>query len=116
MATKVKIKFDKNTVCARIDKAWDKSLAILTEEIMNDANQYVKVDKHTLENSALIHSIPKQGKIIWQTPYAKRQYWEIKTAHTDVNPNATWKWFHYAKSKHLQKWVRQAERLMEMNL
>lgn len=112
----VKIKFNQQKVMARIDNAWDKGLAILTEEIMNDANQYVKVDKHTLKNSALIHSVPKQGKIIWQTPYAKRQYWEIKTAHTDVNPNASWKWFHVAKSKHMQKWARQAERLMEMNL
>ena len=116
MAIDVKIKFDGNRVMAKVDKAWDKGLAILTEEILNDSNQYVKVDKHTLEMSALTHSIPKEGKIIWQTPYARRQYWEIQTAYKDVNHNATWKWFHVAKAKHLQKWVRQAGKLMEMNL
>lgn len=112
----VKIKFNGDNVAARVTGAWDKGLAILTEEIMNDSNQYVKVDKHTLENSALIHSVPKEGKIIWQTPYARRQYWQIQTAHKDINPNASWKWFHVAKSHHLEKWLRQAQRLMEMNL
>lgn len=113
---RVKMNVNATAIVSGIDKAWNKGLAILTEEIMNDANQYVKVDKHTLEMSALTHSIPKEGKIIWQTPYARRQYWAIQTAYKDVNPNASWKWFHVAKSKHLQKWIRQAEKLMEMNL
>lgn len=112
----VKTRFDGATVTAKIQGAWDKGLAILTEEIMNDSNQYVKVDKHTLEMSVLSHSIPKEGKIIWQTPYARRQYWAIQTAYKDVNPNATWKWFHVAKSKHLQRWIKQAERLVKMGL
>ena len=108
--------FNPRTLTAKIDRAWDKGLAMLTEEILQDANQYVKVDKHTLEASAQLHSRPDLGRIIWKTPYAKRQYWEIRTAHKDVNPNASWKWFHVAKSKHMKKWERQAERLMEMNL
>ena len=116
MAIIVKMNFNANTLTAKVDKAWDKGLAILTEEIKNDANEYVKVDRGMLRASSEIHSIPKEGKIIWQTPYAKRQYWAIKTAYQDKNSNATWKWFHVAKSKHLQKWVRKAEKLMEMNL
>ena len=116
MAIDVKINFDGDRLMAHIDRAWDKGLAILTEEILNDSNQYVKVDKHTLEMSAMTHSVPKEGKIIWQTPYARRQYWEIQTAHKDVNHNATWKWFHVAKAHHCERWVKQAEKLMEMNL
>lgn len=101
---------------AKITGAFDKGLAILTTEIMNDCNQYCKVRDGQLETSALIHSVPKEGKIIWQTPYAKRQYWEIRTAITDVNPLATWKWCEYAKANHLQTWQRQAQKLLEMNL
>lgn len=112
----VKTNFNGNTLTAKIEGAWNKSLALLTEEILNDANRYVKVDKHTLEQSALKHSKPQEGKIIWQTPYARRQYWAIPTAYKDVNPNASWKWFHVAKANHLQTWIKQAERLMEMNL
>lgn len=108
--------FNSQTLTAKVDKAWDKGLALLTEQILNDANEYVKVDKHPLEMSALTHSIPKDGRIVWQTPYARRQYWEIRTAHTDVNPKATWRWFEVAKSVKMRTWERQAERLMEMNL
>ena len=112
----VTIKFNGATVAAKVDKAWGKALPILTEEILNDANQYVKVDTHTLEMSALTHSRPQEGIIIWQTPYARRQYWEIQTAHKDVNAKATWKWFHKAKAELMAKWERQAQRLTEMNL
>jgi hypothetical protein len=112
----VKVNFNGDTVAARVQGAWDKGLAILTEEILNDSNQFVKVDKHTLENSAMIHSVPKDGIIIWQTPYARRQYWAIQTASKDINPNASWKWFHVAKSQLMGKWEQQAQRLMEMNL
>ena len=66
--------------------------------------------------SSLVHSRPQEGKLIWQTPYARRQYWEIRTAYRTVNPNATWRWCEYAKQRFLQKWNRQAQRLMEMNL
>lgn len=112
----VRINIPRGTVVARVESAFQRGLPILTEEIMNDCNQYVKVRDHALEQSAITHSRPQEGKIIWQTPYARRQYWEIRTAYTDVNPNATWKWAEVAKSKCLNKWQRQAQRLMEMNL
>lgn len=112
----VKTRFDGATITAKIQGAWDKGLAILTEEIKNDANEYVKFDKGTLRASSDIHSRPQEGKIIWQTPYARRQYWAIETANKFPNPNATWKWFHVAKSKHLQRWIKQAERLVKMGL
>ena len=112
----VKTNINKGAIVAKVEGAWKKSLPILTEEIMNDCNQYVKVRDHALEQSALTHSRPQEGLIIWQTPYARRQYWEIRTAYTDVNPNATWKWCEVAKRYRLKKWTRQAERLMRGNL
>lgn len=106
----------KTQIKAKVQGAFKKGLGILTKEIMNDCNQYCKVRDGALEASALTHSIPKEGKIIWQTPYAKRQYWAIRTAITDINPLATWKWCEVAKMNHLDKWEKQAQRLMEMNL
>ena len=112
----VKININKSAVMAKVQGAWDKGLAILTEEIMGDCNKYCKEDIGTLKSSALDHSLPKEGKIIWQTPYARRQYWEIQTAIKDKNPNASWKWCEVAKRKHQEQWARQAQKLLEMNL
>ena len=112
----VQIRINQPVVEAKIKTAWKASLAPLAEEILNGCNQYCKEDTGALIASSLIHSIPKEGKLIWQTPYARRQYWEIRTAHTDVNPKATWKWCEAAKRACSDTWQRQAQRLLEMNL
>ena len=112
----IKIQINKDAVKAQVMGAWDKGLAMLSEEILNDCNQYCKEDTGALIASSLTHSRLQEGKLIWQTPYARRQYWEIRTAHTDVNPNASWKWCEVAKTKCKKKWAKQAQRLMEMNL
>ena len=112
----VRINISKSAVRAKVEGAWKSVLPVLTEEIMNDCNQYVKVRDHALEQSALTHSRPQEGLIIWQTPYACRQYWEIRTAYTDVNPNATWKWAEVAKAFCKDKWQRKAQQQMEMKL
>jgi len=112
----VRVNISKHAVMAKVQDAWNAGLAALTEEIKNDCNQYCKWREGALNRSADTHSIPSEGKIIWQTPYARRQYWEIPTAVTDVNPNATWKWCEVAKRKHLRQWEAQAQRALEMNL
>lgn len=112
----VKIQFDKSRCVTRITNSFNTGLGMLSGEILNDCNQYCKQDKGMLIASSYIHSRLDEGLLIWQTPYAKRQYWEIKTAYTDVNPNATWKWCEAAKRTCKNKWDRQAQRLMEMNL
>ena len=38
------IRIDQNAVVARVMGQWDKALPMLTEEILNDCNQYVKWD------------------------------------------------------------------------
>lgn len=112
----VKININKNAVAAKVMGAFEKTLPVISEEILNDCNQYVKWDMGMLAQSSYIQSDFKHGVLIWETPYARRQYWEIKTAYTGVNPGARWKWAHYAKSKHMAKWERQEQALMKKNL
>lgn len=112
----VKIEINKATVAAKVVGAWDKSLAKLAGEILNDCNQYCKEDTGMLIASSLIHSNLSTGELVWQTPYARRQYWEIRTAHKTVNPNATWKWCEAAKRAKSAAWQKQAQRLLEDNL
>lgn len=112
----VKIIFDRKKVETRIEYGFEKGLGILSEQILNDCNQYCKFDNGGLIGSSYRHSKLDDGLLIWQTPYARRQYWEIKTAVTDRNPQATWKWCEVAKRKHFKKWEKQAQRLLEMNL
>ena len=111
----VKISLQTHAVVAKVTNTFKKNLPALCEEILNDCNQYCKEDSGTLIASSLIHSRPQEGKLIWQTPYARRQYWTIRSAYQTVNPNAVWRWCEYAKRAKLATWNRQAQRLMEMS-
>ena len=112
----VKINIDPNKVKVKVEKASEKAIWAITSEIMDDCNEYVKYAEGDLERSSLIHSLPGKGVIIWQKPYAKRQYWEIKTAHKDYHPKATWKWCEVAKKYKLKQWTKQVEKAFKDNL
>lgn len=112
----VKINLHRGAVEARVSNAFKASLPQLCEEILNDCNQFCKEDTGALIASSLTHSRPQDGKLVWQTPYARRQYWAIRTAYTTVNPGATWRWCEYAKQRNLEKWKLQAQTLLEGNL
>ena len=110
----MKFQINRAQVKARVESAWKDSLPILAEEILEDCNEYVKRSPdQTMLKSSIIHSRPKDGVLVWETPYAKRQYWEIRTALT---PGTTWKWCETAKRKHLRQWEEQAKRGFLANL
>lgn len=98
------VKFDKAACMARVQGAAEgKALLIASEQVLKDCNYYCKQDQGTLIASSITHSQPEKGKLIWKTPYAKKQYY-LQTANTDVNSNASWMWCHKAKSAHSKEW------------
>lgn len=107
----VHIDINKTAVASKLGKHWKATLEPLSEQILADCNRYCKEDTGALIASSQTASKLKEGKLIWQTPYARRQYYEIKTAHTDVNPGARWRWAHHAMSAHLGDWQKIAQKL-----
>ena len=63
----VKIIFSREKVETRIKYAFGAGMGMLANEILNDCNQYCKEDTGMLIASSMIHSRPKEGKVIWQT-------------------------------------------------
>lgn len=103
----IRINIDPNRCAAKVMGVWKENLPGLSAQVLQDCNQYVKVDQHILEGSSYEHSILEEGKLIWQTPYAKRQYWKIETSLT---PGRTWKWCETAKRKCREAWRKFAQR------
>ena len=110
----VKIKINERKILDKFDKAWSTGLGMLSSQILADCNRYCKEDTGMLIASSLIHSDLKHGRLVWQTPYAARQYYEIQTAYTDVNPNASWRWCEVAKKLHISDWCRSAQAIMRL--
>ena len=109
----VYIKIDGAKCAATVKSAWEKGLFALSSQVLGDCNQYVKIDSHDMERSSYTASVLKDGKLIWDTIYAKRQYWAIETSLT---PGRTWKWCETAKTKHLADWAKIAEKGLRENL
>ncbi len=110
----VRIEIDENAIRAKIDNTWESGLEMLSSQILKDCNLYCKEDAGLLIMSSFIHSDLKHGKLVWNTPYAARQYYEIQTAYKDVNSNAVWRWCEYAKTLHLADWGRQAQAITRL--
>ena len=110
----VRIVVNENSIQAMIDNTWQNGLEMLSSQILKDCNLYCKEDTGMLIMSSYIHSDLKNGKLVWSTPYAARQYYEIPTAYHDVNSQATWRWAEYAKSMHVADWGRQAQAIMRL--
>lgn len=105
----VKFKIDARKIGVKIDNAWETGLEMLSSQILKDCNKFCKEDTGMLIISSYIHSDLKKGRLVWQTPYAARQYYEIPTAHKDVNNNASWRWCEVAKAQYKAIWGRQAQ-------
>ena len=73
----VKIKFDVGKVAARIEDASKKAIGELAGQIRDDCNIYCPEDSGELIRSSEIHSDIPNGKIVWQTPYARNMYYGI---------------------------------------
>lgn len=110
----VRIEINENSIKAKIDNTWQNGLEMLSSQILRDCNMYCKEDTGMLIMSSYIHSRLKEGLLIWQTPYAARQYYEIPTAYKDVNSNASWRWCEVAKQNHLAEWGRQAQAITRL--
>lgn len=105
----VRINIHEMQIKQKMEQAWQQGVAMLSSQILKDCNKYAKFDTKTLIESSYIHSQLDKGLLIWQTPYAARQYYEIQTAHTDNNPDASWRWVEVAESRHRERWSKQAQ-------
>ena len=109
----MKLQINTVQVGMKVKSAWEAGLYKLSEEILEDCNKYCKEDQHGLIESSNTHSKPAQGLLVWETTYAKRQYWEIRTSLT---PGRTWKWCETAKNRYKDEWRKSAERGLKDNL
>ena len=110
----VKINIDGDKISYKIDRTIKNGMAMLSAVVLQDCNKYCKEDTGTLMISSYVHSKLDEGKLVWQTPYAARQYYEIRTAYKDVNSQASWRWCEVAKTNHLDRWQKQAQAIARL--
>ncbi|MEG2428887.1 MAG: minor capsid protein [Oscillospiraceae bacterium] len=108
----IKIVTDMQAIKAQINQKNDICLPILSEQILKDCNYFCKQDQGTLISSSLIASDFCKGLLIWDTSYAKSQYF-LGSANKKTNANATKMWCQKAYSEFHADWNKILQKLTE---
>ncbi len=97
------VTFDKTTIKAKLNVQSGKARMILAQQVLKDSNFFAPMDSGDLIKSGVTSSIGDE--ITWNTPYARAQYHGLPNKSTDMNPNASMKWFEVAKAKWAKSWA-----------
>lgn len=114
---RVTVKTDLKRIAPKVSKAVQKAHFTLDQQVLKDSNNYAPMDTGNLINSSINASKIGDGQLIWDTPYAKRLYYNPQYNFSkDKNPNAGGLWYERAKSRHLNEWIRVADKAIKDNL
>ncbi len=103
MAVTVTVTLNRASVKARVQAATEQATFAMATQALKDSNYFAKQDQGTLIDSSIIASDLKGGYLVWDTPYAKKQYYTGEPSK-DVNPKATKMWAHEARAQYGSDW------------
>lgn len=99
----VKVTVDKSKVAAKIAAGKAAMIPAVAEQALADCNYFARRDQGTMIESSETASDLQAGKLVWDTPYAKKAYY-TGTPSKDVNPNASLMWCEKAKAEFGKDW------------
>lgn len=106
------VKVNGTNIRLEFSRLVDRKMGILAMQILKDCNYFCRQDQGTLIASSYIASQPNDGKLVWDTPYAKRMYFTGQ-ASKDVNQNAEIMWCEKARARFGGDWEVLANKLMK---
>jgi hypothetical protein len=100
------VEFNMNTAIVNREAILAQRQFALDTQVLQDCQTYCPEADGTLKASGVTFSRPGQGFVGYNTPYAKRLYYNPQFNFSkDKNPNARGKWFEEAKARNLPKWL-----------
>jgi hypothetical protein len=102
---------------SQIEEAVDAAQMQLDQEVLKDSNYFIPKDTGELERSSLRASQIGKGKLVWDTPYARKLYHNPQYNFSkDTNPNAQGLWFEAAKAWFISDWIRMTQQAIDRHL
>lgn len=107
----VKVDVDISKLQAKRDSANRAAQAQLDQDVLKDSNFYAPQDTGLLIGSGQRASDIGKGKVMWDTPYAKRLYYNPQYSFSkDKNSAARGLWFEAAKAAKKGNWLTEAKK------
>ncbi|MGN4578386.1 minor capsid protein [Bacillus cereus group sp. MYBK74-1] len=114
---RVNVQVDTAQIESNVMRATEKAQFALDEQVLKDSNYYAPEDTTELKRSGVRFSRPGEGHVGWDTPYARRLYYNPQYNFSkQPNQNARGLWFEEAKARHASDWARIVERTISDNL
>jgi hypothetical protein len=82
--------------------------AVVTIAAREDTRPYVPYLTGDLDRSVMA-SRPEDGKLIWDTSYARAQYYGLPNKTKSPHTRATMQWFEHSKAVNQRRWERAAK-------
>lgn len=83
----------------------------LDNEVLKDTTPYVPRVTGELERSGIAGTVIGFGRVVYNKPYARRQYYGYFEHSKQAHPMATRAWFQASKAVNRGKWVRGVKKL-----
>lgn len=113
----IRVKVETDRIKPKVLKAVNHAQEMVDSQVLKDSNRYAPMDTGNLINSSLRSSQIGRGRLVWDTPYARRLYYNPQYNFSkDKNPNAGGLWFERAKSRHKRDWEEAARRAVRGRL
>jgi hypothetical protein len=104
MKIDVKIFYDR--VRSKVMASKARAQKVLDIMVIKDSAKFVPFQTGVMERSAVESSEIGSGLVVYNTPYARRQYYGKFEHGKNKHPQATRLWFEAAKAENLDKWIR----------
>jgi hypothetical protein len=109
---KVEVKIFSDRIRSKVKASKERAQKVLDITVIKDSSRFVPFETGTLEKSAMESSRIGSGLVVYNTPYAKRQYYGQFEHGKNKHPHATRLWFEAAKAENLDKWIRIVREIM----
>lgn len=88
MPVKVSFQFNTAQTIMKIEGAAKRAVGITAQQVLVDCNEFIPAYQWVLRDSSEIHSDLPNGKLVWQTPYARFLYHGV--VMIDPKTHSTW--------------------------
>lgn len=99
-----KFEIDTSQCVKRFEPQYAKAQKVLDSEVLRCSNKYVPFRSGNLRDSGISGTVLGSGKVIYNAPYAKKQYYALNYHHAQ----GCALWFEKAKAVHKGDWLNTA--------
>ena len=113
MASEIKttINFNPAAVAEKYKGKAKRAQMWLDNEVLKDCSPYVPRITGALERSGIDGTVIGSGLIVYNSPYAKWQYYGYFNHSTQAHSQASREWFEVAKASNKNKWIRKVKQI-----